>query len=95
MMKAGEPGQAVGERGSAAMIGTPAAKARSRFHGIAHLLPITGLEEYLMVEAAMLAAHAYARECAEAGLTSLAGGMVEDPKDWELALRRLGEALRV
>jgi hypothetical protein len=102
MVTTGGSGEAVGERGHAVMCGTPAAEARARFHRIAHLLPITGLEEYLMVEAAMMTARAYARECAEAGpsgrepsTSPLTGGAMDDQRDWELALRRLAEALRV
>jgi hypothetical protein len=99
MVTTGGPGE---EGGIAVVAGTPSAVARSRFHRIAHVLPITGLEEYLLVEAAMMVTRAYARECVEAGPSgwkqppsALASGAMEEQRDWELALRRLGEALRV
>jgi hypothetical protein len=100
-MITGEPDVGVVERVQVAVSEGPAAEARSRFHVIAHLLPITGLEEYLMVEAAMVAARAYARECVEADRSVRGFGAagaepaVPEHQEWERSLQRLGDALRV
>jgi hypothetical protein len=80
-------------------------ETRKRFRALAHVLPITGLEEVLMVDAAMAASRYYARELAYANYRLRTGcsypaegrGQEEEREqgEWEAALRRLGSALRV
>jgi hypothetical protein len=89
-----------GESDPVAGSAAAAAEARSRFRLMAHVLPITGLEEWLMVEAAMVAARRYARTCVEAMSGDREGPLVSDGRDeeeqeWELAIQRLNNALRV
>jgi hypothetical protein len=96
-----EVGGAAGESGKSVVRAAAAAEARSRFRLMGHILPITGLEEWLMVEAAMVAAGSYARACVEAacgpgaGPVLTGGRAVEEQQEWELAIQRLQNALRV
>lgn len=93
MVHMDEVGTAYGERERVVAREAAAAEARSRFRLIAHLLPITGLEEYLMAEAAMIVARGYARECGAEVAGPGERRVVEE--EWDTAIRRLRDALRV
>jgi hypothetical protein len=91
---------ATGESGQSVVKAAAAAEARSRFQLMAHVLPITGLEEWLMVEAAMVATRSYGRACLDALSADrkgalLTGPAMEEQQEWELAIERLHNALRV